>query len=166
MAGCRTLGIIVLLAGVFAQCGCVTSYGTAGRSGSTFAHHLGQGTGWFEADFADTWLAARESLEGLALPIKGEQRHRLTGTIESAMPSGTTITLELEEKPLRAGMREHQTEVRVRVGLFGDQQVSEHLLEQIQLRLAARKAALPPPPVPSPNPAPPPVPPQEKARGR
>jgi hypothetical protein len=158
------VGVLLLVTCVLGQAGCLAVVGGAALGGTAYAYHNGKATAWFPSDFADSWHAVKEALNDLALPIKAEQRHRLAGTIESATHTGTKITITLEEKPPKVGLSEHQTELTVRVGVFGDSEVSQRLLEQIRQRLAARQT-LPPPPMPAtPAPgSPPPVPPQERA---
>ena len=166
MVMCSNAVRTILLAGAcLALGGCLAVVGGAALGGGAYAYHKGKVTAQFDADFANSWHAVKEALGDLALPLKGEKRNGLAGTIESATHTGSAITIHLEEKPLQPGLPTHRTEVGVRVGVFGDTDFSERLLEQIRQRLGSR--AMPPLPaapaaVAPPPGSPPPVPSQER----
>lgn len=121
--------------------GCmVAAVGAAAAAGAgAYAYYQGNSVAMQPAEFGETYQCTKAALNDLAMPIKKEHHDGLTGTIESSIDDGTHVTIKLEEKPRLLATDTHQTEIAVRVGVFGDSKVSTRLQQQIAQHVAQRK---------------------------
>jgi hypothetical protein len=65
------------------------------------------------------------ALKDLKLPVESSETTELDGKIESHTATGEKITITLESKG-------EKTEVAIRVGTFGDEDVSRRILDEIE----------------------------------
>lgn len=75
---------------------------------------------------ADVWPRALAAIESLQLHIDRQRIDGLGGEIQARRPDGTTVHVDL--KPIG----DHSTSVMVRVGTFGDREMSERVQRTIR----------------------------------
>lgn len=77
--------------------------------------------------------AAVQAIKNLKFEIKSEKTDELRGEIEAEMSDGTKIKISSRSKD------KNITEIRVRVGIIGDRQVSQRIVEEIKINLTGGK---------------------------
>jgi hypothetical protein len=138
----RCLGALALAALALANTGCLVVAGAAAAGGvAGYAYYRGSVPGDFAGSFEQVWAATQGALGDLGLPVTAALPGTGQGTLESHTSSGDHIEILVEALPPAQGP---QTRVSVRVGLFGDQAVSDRILNQIQSRLGGASGGAPP----------------------
>jgi hypothetical protein len=132
--GVRRALVLGFLGGLtLANAGCLAAVlGTAAAGGAVgYAYYRGDVSRDFPASFEATWAATQLAVADERLPVGQQQAHIDTGEIVGKSPKGDDVTISL------APMSENnsQTRVHVRVGYFGDRELSERLLDRIAARL-------------------------------
>jgi Protein of unknown function (DUF3568) len=156
------LGMAALALG---NAGCLVA-AAAGAAGGVagYAYYKGKVGRPFVANVEDVRLATRKSLGELQMPITKDEGNPKGGKIEARSGDDTVIiTLDVQDSPV-AG-EAPVTQVAIRVATFGNDGLSERILDQISFHLVPPAlvpvppplAAPPPPLAPVPQPAPPPV---------
>jgi hypothetical protein len=133
------LVLSVILLSTLTHSGCLLAVGSAAAGGAAYAYYRGCYTEPVPADFATTWHATREALTDLGLPVTAESREGLTGLIESKLPDGDKVAVQIKEVISPIPNSPHESEVGVRVALFGDEKVSRRIVQQIQTRAAGKQ---------------------------
>jgi hypothetical protein len=126
----QAIGWVVLGASVLLQ-GCVPLLAVgagAVAAGGTVAYVNGDLETTYPAALNRTWDATMGALQDAQLRITDTQRDATQGTIKAQQADATPVTVSLET----AGP--NTTDVKIRVGTFGDEEVSR----TINRRLAAR----------------------------
>jgi hypothetical protein len=119
--------------------GCaLVAVGAGGAAG--YAYASGRHEKIYPYPLDQTWAAVRDAVQELQLPVETERSDALSARLESHLATGEKVTITLE--PKTPGL----TEVRIRVGTFGDHVTSRMVFDRIDSRL------------PGPYPAPPPKP--------
>jgi hypothetical protein len=137
-------------AGCLAVAAGVAGAGAAGYAG--YAYVTGEACQEFPARPADTWAAVHTALGQLQLPIVHEKEDDTA--IESRTGDGTRIKIHLETiaRPIPAdGIA---TRVCVRVGVFGDEPLSQRILAEVGRHLTPAAPLVPVPAQPTPPPPP------------
>ncbi|HKI36125.1 MAG TPA: DUF3568 family protein [Gemmataceae bacterium] len=153
---------LALAAVALANAGCLVA-AAAGAAGGVagYAYYKGKVCRPYVANVADVHAATCKALQELQLPILKDEPGPKGGKIESrAGDDSVVITLELQDSPVPG--QGPQTEVGVRVATFGNEGLSERILDQISFHLVPPGAVpvppplgpLQPPPAPAPQPAP------------
>jgi hypothetical protein len=141
------LGLVLL---TLANCGClVVAAGAAGGAALGYVYYQGELSGRYNADFPATWTATRTALADLGMPVVKEEYKDGSGYIESRTSRDDTVRINLSavgQAPAPA-----LTQVGVRVGILGDDKVSELVLDQIGARVTSSGGGRVVP-VPQPNP--------------
>jgi type IV secretory pathway TrbL component len=131
----RTVGTlcpaIVLLAIVIVSSGCVAVLvgGAAAAGAGTMAYVRGELQSTLDAPYEQAWTAAQRALADLQMPVTAQDRDGLSGRITARATGDRKILVQLRKVTGTA------TEVRIRVGTWGDESLSRQILEQIQRRL-------------------------------
>lgn len=154
------IGLVVL--SVLTGSGCLAiGAGVAGGAVAGYYYYKGKVAQRYEASFADTWAATRDTLPELGLTIINEERDSAGGWFEVRTAAGERARVYVDPQAPPAHSAGHLTQVSVRVGTFGDSPLSEKILDQIGRRLQPasllRPAEIPPPGVVPPQTAPPPL---------
>jgi hypothetical protein len=134
-------GCLVVAAGVTAT----------GGAALTYVYFKGEVSTQYHATLADTWAATRKALTELGMPIVSEDWREDHGSIESRTNHDNKVHISLGTEVSKIQAEGMVTRVGIRVGVFGDEPVSERILAQIGTHLI-----LPPPnpPVPAAKPGP------------
>jgi hypothetical protein len=126
------------------QAGClVLAAGAAGGAAVGYVYAKGRVSQTYNANFQDTMRATETALVELGLPVVARETDPSGGSLESRTGQKERVQVYLETVASRIPAEGSVTKVSVRVATFGDQQVSEKILNQIGYHLAP--ANLPPP---------------------
>jgi hypothetical protein len=123
--------------------GCLVAAAGAAAGAGAYAYYQGNHGDTFAGEFGQTYQATKAALADLNMPVRHEQHHGLSGTIESSIEDGSRVTIDIEEHPRLTSSDGHVTEVKVRVGTFGDSAVSSKLHGQIRAHLSQRGVVSP-----------------------
>ncbi len=156
------LGMAALALG---NAGCLVA-AAAGAAGGVagYAYYKGKVCRPFVANVEDVRLATRKALAELQMTITKDEANPKGGQIEAYVDKDKiAITLEVQDSPV--GGEAPVTQVAIRVATFGNEGLSERILDQISFHLVPPAVvpvppplgAPPPPLAPVPQPAPPPV---------
>lgn len=126
------LGLLALANG-----GCLAvAAGAAGTAAVGYAYCKGKVSQTYSASFDNTWSATRAALADFGMAVASEERTPAgTGTLHTKTVDGTGIRIDLEVEPSPLPAEATVTKVSVRVGIFGDDPVSDRLLQQIGAHL-------------------------------
>ncbi len=108
--------------------GCVAVIG-AGAGAGTVAYVRGELQTTYAAPFNRTWDASIEALKDLGITIYNTKKDATEGDIEATKADGTKVKINLKPKG------QDITVVKIRVGIFGDEEVSRTISNQISKRL-------------------------------
>jgi len=141
------------------QAGCLAvACGAVGGGAVGLAVVSGTVTRIYDAPVETTAAAAQAALQDLGLPVERPHISPTKATIDSTLTGGGAVLLTLKAQPHPLPNDPPRTVVEVHVKVFGDQKLSERILNQIEERLRNPAAPSNPPTNP---PAPPPPLPQE-----
>jgi hypothetical protein len=114
----------------------------AGGAALGYYYYKGELCHNYNADPGNTSAAAKAALADLGMPVIGEEVRDGGGSLESRTSQGDRVHVSLRpEKGL--------TQVGVRVGIFGDDDVSSQVLGRIEAHLTAPPGAVPSAPPPA-----------------
>jgi len=114
--------------------GCVLLVaGAAGGAGAgTVAYVKGELKATYAAPLERTWKASLEALESLDIQVSRAEKDDAGGTIEARRVDGTKVTLSV------APAGPDTTTVKIRIGLFGDQEASQTIHRRIAANLGTK----------------------------
>ncbi len=117
------LGIVLLSGG-----GCAALRG-GGAAAGTVAYVMGELRSMEEASLERTWEAAQKTMEDLEFIVTSKQKDVLTARLIARGANDKKIVIQLKK------VSEDLTEVRIRVGTFGDESLSRLVLKRIKKNL-------------------------------
>jgi hypothetical protein len=154
----RWVGAAYLALGLAALAcsGCLAvAAGAAGGAALGYVYYRGQVSHEYVAGLADTAAATQAALADLGMPVVKEEFRDSSGSIQSRTAHNDKVHISFSTRMSKIPAQGALTWVGVRVGVFGDDAVSEAVLGQISAHLTAPAASAPPPPPPPPPPSPP-----------
>jgi hypothetical protein len=119
---------LVFLCSILMLQGCVAVIG-AGAGAGTVAYVRGELQTTYAASFNRTWEASLAALKDLGITVYNTEKDATEGNIEATKADGTKVKINL--KPTGVDI----TSVKIRVGMFGDEEVSRTISNQISKRL-------------------------------
>lgn len=128
----RVIHSIVMAVGLTAAglgTGCVALAVGAAAGVGTYAYVEGQMKTTLEANLDRTWEATKDAMKDLQFPITESSKDALEARAQAVEADETKVTIHLERKG------ENLTEVRVRVGVFGNEGQSRLILDKIKAHL-------------------------------
>jgi hypothetical protein len=130
-------GLLLLAAAMLANAGClaVAVGGAAGAGAATYVYFKGKVSQEYPSTFTDAWQATQTALKELSLPVISQENTATTGEITSKTSDDSAITVDLNVDPSRVPGEGSVTRITVRVGVFGDQALSERILSQVGTHL-------------------------------
>jgi hypothetical protein len=134
----RALLLLVIAGLALSQTGCLVAVAGAAAGAGAYAYYKGTVTDQFAVEFGEAYQASKEALADQAMPVISEHHQGVTGTIESSLEDGTKVSITVEEKPRLQAADGHLSEVGIRIGVFGDQNLSDKLMRQVSMRVAQR----------------------------
>jgi hypothetical protein len=145
-----------------------------GGAAAVYAYQRGRLYRDYTASLTDATAAVRTSLAELQFPPGKEKGDGANYVVETKATDGTTIHVYLDAETSRIPAEGPVTRITVRVGTFGDDNVSARILDQVSMHLvvppatqsanAAPPVARPQPPRPPETVAPPLAPPATAAK--
>ena len=109
-------------------CGCAVAV-VGGGAAATYVWLSGWLKGAVDAPLAETEQAARTVFDELGLVAVEGTVDKLEGNLSAIMASGKKVRVKLKAVDFDT------TEVRVRVGTFGDRSISEQIMRHLQREL-------------------------------
>ncbi|MBI5167798.1 MAG: DUF3568 family protein [candidate division NC10 bacterium] len=133
----RQAGMVILLLaalGLLAQ-GCALLYvgAGAGAGAGTVAYVKGELEHVYSARYERVWEVSLASLKQLGIKVLSSERDAISGTIKAARSDGTSVTVKV------APLNPQTTSVKIRVGTFGDKEVSEMIQNRVAANLKGSK---------------------------
>ena len=104
----------------------------AGAGAATVAYIKGELRTTYAASLDRTWEATLSALKDLQINVRSTKKDATEGNIEATKADGTNVKIDLEP----AGPS--TTSVRIRVGLFGDEEASMVINRQIASKLGVK----------------------------
>ena len=104
----------------------------AGAGAATVAYVKGELKTTYAASLNRTWDATLSALKDLQINVRSSKKDATEGDIEATKADGTKVKIVLEP----AGP--DTTSVRIRVGTFGDEEVSRVINRQIASKLGVK----------------------------
>jgi uncharacterized lipoprotein len=130
-------GLLLMLLGgglILQGCGALVAGGAGAAAGGTgVAYVRGESRSTYPASFDRTWAATLAALQDARLTVTDTQRDGTQGTIKAKQADDTNVTVNLEQ----AGPG--TTEVKIRVGVFGDEDASKAIHNRIASRLGVTR---------------------------
>ncbi len=120
------LGAILLCNG-----GCAALLLGGGAGAGTVAYLKGELKSMIESPLEETWQATQKALEDLEFPVTSKQKDAFSAELTARDASDKKIEVKFER------ISSKMTEVRIRVGIFGDESLSQLILERIQKHLSS-----------------------------
>jgi hypothetical protein len=149
---------LVMAVVALSNAGCLVAAVAGGAAGAAgYAYYKGEVRRPFVANVEDVRAATRKALAELQMPIAKDEPSADGGKIEArAGDDSVVITLHVQNSPVPG--EGPATEVGVRVAIFGNEGLSERLLDQISFHLVPPGVVPAPPALAAPQPPQPPVP--------
>ena len=117
---CASLLVVALLSG----CAAVIIGGAAGAG--TYAYVKGELKATENASLDRVWNASLSALSELEFTVTTRQKDALQGRLVARTASDKRVEIDLKK------LSENQTEIRVRVGTFGDEDLSKLIIQKIE----------------------------------
>jgi len=155
----KRLAFLIVAGLLLLNTGCLAvalgTVGAAGAAGAVYVYGNGRYYRDYPTKMPEALEATRTALKELQLPIVQEDPANADkGLIESKTGDGDAIKIYLENMPSRIPAEGNVVRIGVRVGAFGDSNVSTRILDQINLHLVAPVQVRPAyvgPPLPPPQ---------------
>ena len=129
----RAILLLLLCATLMTQGCLLLALGAgAGAGAGTVAYVRGELQTTYAAPLNRSWDATLGVLKDLAIPVKSTTKDELGGTIEATRSDGKAVKITLEA----AGPG--TTSVKIRVGMFGDEDASKAINRRIGERLGTK----------------------------
>ncbi len=136
----RLLLLLLLLASVVSSAGCVAAglaaAGAAAAAGAGgYAYYKGRMTRDYPAALPETLKAAETSLSELGFPVLDRQDTVSGATLITETTRGTRLMVDLTTQGSAIPSDGTFTRVGIRVGVFGDEDISDRILDRMSLHL-------------------------------
>jgi len=140
MNAMRILGVIAVMVVILvSQSGCLVA-AAAGAAGGTVAYMKGDVEAVVEGNVEQTFNATKAAMDELKMPLMATWASAMEGHVEARVGTDNKATVNIN------GQSEKLSKVSIRVGTFGDQGLSQAILEKIKANLskATTKSAMAP----------------------
>jgi hypothetical protein len=135
LAACRPglwLATTLLAAIALANCGCLlVAAGSAAGAAAGIAYVNGKVSATYFAYPNDVWMATRQGLTDLGMPLMKESFDGFKGSLESKTAEGDKVYINLECLPSPGLVEGAFTRLSIRIASFGDRDHSERIFQQI-----------------------------------
>jgi hypothetical protein len=116
--------------------GCLVAAGGVAAGGAVgYAYYHGNVVRYYAATMPDVLAATKTSLAELGMPVVKEEADGSSPILECRTAKGDKVRIKLDMEPSKIPSEGTLTRVGVRVATFGDQDVSERVLDQIGFHL-------------------------------
>ena len=113
----------------------VAAGGVAAGGAVGYAYYQGNVVRYYAASLPDVLAATKTSLGELGMPVLKDEASGPSPILECRTAKGDRVHIKLDMEPSKIPSEGTLTRVGVRVATFGDQQVSERILDQIGFHL-------------------------------
>jgi hypothetical protein len=128
-AACWALGLAAALLLTQSGCALVLVGGAAAAGAGTYAYVEGEVRSTLDAGMDQTWRASEAAIKELELTSTSNEKDALAARIVARGAGDKKIELKLKR------IADTATEVRVRVGTFGDKSLSSTILDRVKKHL-------------------------------
>jgi len=97
----------------------------AGVGVGTYAYIRGELEAAYASEYEEAWRATLAALESLGMRKKSASKDAFGGRIDAARADGTPITIRVTP------ITPNSTSVKIRVGFFGDREMSQMIADRI-----------------------------------
>jgi len=126
------LAMPLLAACALANCGCLlVAAGTAAGAATGIAYVNGKISATYFAYPRDVWMATRQGLTELGMPLLKESFDGIKGSVESRMDDGDKVFITLECLSPPGTVDGALTRLSIRIASFGDRNGSELIFQRI-----------------------------------
>jgi hypothetical protein len=139
--------LLLLLSASSPGCLWLAAGAAAGTAVAGYAYARGRLYRDYPVGMEECRKVTQDALHELNFPVSGVHHFADGSTYETQTGDGTPVTVELERQGLQLS-GEPTTRVGVRVGVFGHEDLSKRILDQINLRLVPCSREPPPAPPP------------------
>lgn len=116
----------LLAACALSGCAAAVLAGAAGGAGVGTAVYIeGEDSRVHSANLDQTWTATLDALKQMNIQVEKSDKDALGGTVEAKRADGTDV--KIKEEPAEG----NTTQVKIRIGVFGDQNASEAIQNSI-----------------------------------
>ncbi|MGA4643083.1 DUF3568 family protein [Limisphaera sp. 4302-co] len=122
-------GLLLMISMLSSGCVALLVGGAAAAGAGTVAYVQGELRSTEDAPFERAWTAAQRALRDLEMPVTAQEKDGLSGRIIARAAGDRKVTVRLRK------VTGTTTEIRIRVGTWGDEAASRQILESIQRRL-------------------------------
>lgn len=119
--------VAVVMLALFSGCAALVVGAAAGAG--TYAYVQGELQSTESASLDRTWAATQGAIKELQFTVTTQQKDALLGRLIARTAKDKKIEINLKKTG------DHLTEVRIRVGTFGDEELSRLILDKIKSRL-------------------------------
>lgn len=124
-----TPALLLMTSLLLSGCAVLLVGGAAAAGAGTVAYVRGELRATVDGTYDRVWSAAERALQDLDMAITAREKDGLTGQLTARASGDRKVTVRLRKVTGTA------TEVRIRVGTWGDEALSRQILEQIERRL-------------------------------
>lgn len=130
MSTLRDRAHLLLFAGIFTMIlsGCAAVIGVGAGAG-TVAYIRGELKATKDVGIDRIWGASRQAMRDLEFPINNTKKDASSAVLESETADERSITIRLKR------VSERTTQIGIRVGWFGDEELSRLILDKIEQNL-------------------------------
>jgi len=121
--------VLLMISVLSSGCVALLVGGAAAAGAGTVAYVRGELRSTEDAPFERAWAAAQRALRDLEIPVTAQEKDGLSGRITARAAGDRKVTVRLRK------VTGTTTEIRIRVGTWGDEAASRQILESIQRRL-------------------------------
>ncbi|MFC1819906.1 DUF3568 family protein [Thermodesulfobacteriota bacterium] len=115
----------ILLCFCLANCAPIAFLAGAAAGVSGYKYYKGSLTVIYQAQYMKTWDASIKAMEEMGFNIEDKKQELSTGKIEARLADNKPVTVSVKYKSSQ------ETEVTIRVGLFGDENASNVIKDKI-----------------------------------
>jgi hypothetical protein len=117
---------VMICVSVLLSCGCAALVVGGAAGAGAVAYVRGELKSLEDVTVAQAWVAAKQAMSDLEFSVTSEEKDAFNGQLIARGASDKKITVNLARKS------DVVTEVRIRVGTFGDEAMSRKILETIK----------------------------------
>jgi hypothetical protein len=123
------MGALAVLLALGAGCAAVVVGGAVAAGAGGYAYVKGEVKATESASLDKAWNATLAAMKDLQYPVTARAKDALSAEVTARNASDKKITVRLTK------LFEETTEIRIRVGTFGDEPLSRVILDKIKKRL-------------------------------
>lgn len=122
--------VILFLFSLASAVGCCGVVGeAAGSAAGAYAYVMGELQRTYPKEYDQVWQATKKALQELEFPLESETRDAISGNIRARRADGTLVSIHIKRNPSET------VTIGIRVGTFGDRDVSEIIHQRIAKNL-------------------------------